>query len=250
MIHHTAVVILAAGLGTRMKSSRAKVLHEILGRPMILYVLEAAERIAGDNVVVVIGNQADRVREAVSPFYRASFALQREQLGTGHAVQCALPSIPGQTEHVLILCGDVPMIRYETIRWLVEDHTAKRRDVSLLTVDMEEPSGYGRVVFDENGTVHRIVEQADATDTEKTIRTVNTGIYCVRKSFLSDALTLLDRDNQQGELYLTDIVRIGHEKGKEVGALISSHFEEFIGINTQEDLQKVSILMGARGKSA
>ena len=125
---------------------------------------------------VVIGNQADKVKEVVSGRYRVQFAFQKDQLGTGHAVQCAIPSIPDHVEEVLILCGDVPMVRPETLQWLVEDHVAYQRDVSVLSVDMDDPGGYGRVVYDDNGKVRAIVEQADATEDEKKIRTINTGI--------------------------------------------------------------------------
>ncbi len=250
MKHNIAAVILAAGLGTRMKSGRAKVLHEILGIPMVFYVLDAAQRISGDDIVLVIGNQAEKVKEMVTPRYQVYYALQAEQLGTGHAVQCAVPSIRDHVENVLILCGDVPLVRHETLQWLVEDHMSAKRDVSILAVDMEDPSGYGRVVFDETGAVRGIVEQADATDEQKAIRTINTGIYCVRKPFLTRVLALLDTNNQQGELYLTDIIRIGHEKGRKIGALVSRNVEEFIGVNTREDLRKVTAIMGGAGKSS
>ncbi len=249
MENKIAVVILAAGLGTRMKSGRAKVLHEILGVPMVFYVLETAERISGNDIVVVVGNQADKVKETVTARFRVYFALQEEQLGTGHAVQCAIPFIPKHVEDVLILCGDVPLVRPETLQRLVEGHADAQRDVSVLSVDMEDPKGYGRVIYDENGNVSDIVEQADATEEQKKIRSVNSGIYCVKKSFLSEALNLLDTDNQQGEFYLTDIVRIGYEHGRKIGTLASSNFEEFIGVNSQEDLQKVTSILSHKGKA-
>jgi UDP-N-acetylglucosamine diphosphorylase/glucosamine-1-phosphate N-acetyltransferase len=250
MNRNIAAIILAAGLGTRMKSGRAKVLHEILDVPMIFYVLETARQISGENIVVVIGNQAEKVKEVVTSRYPVRFALQEKQLGTGHAVQCALPSLPDDSEAVVILCGDVPLVRAETIQGLITDHKKANRDVTVLSVEMADPTGYGRVVHDRNGGVCAIVEQADATEEQKKIRTVNTGIYCVKAAFLSEALRLLDTNNEQGELYLTDIIRIGHEHGREVGAVVSSDFEEFIGINTQEDLQKVEAILANRGKSS
>jgi len=189
-----AVIILAAGLGTRMKSDKAKVLHEILGKAMVLYVVKTAKKVAGNNVILVIGNQAEKVREIVSEEYEAVFALQKEQLGTGHAVSCALPSLTGQIEHVLILCGDVPLIRANTLTRFTDDHLTAKRDISLLAVRIDDPAGYGRILTDENMNLTGIVEEADATEEQKKIKTINTGIYCVRKQFLTDVL----QKNQTG----------------------------------------------------
>jgi UDP-N-acetylglucosamine diphosphorylase/glucosamine-1-phosphate N-acetyltransferase len=250
MKDNIAVVILAAGLGTRMKSGRAKVLHEIHGAPMIFYVLEAATRIPCNDIVVVVGNQADTVKMVVSDRYKVCFALQEKQLGTGHAVQCAIPYIPEHVEEVLILCGDVPLVRSKTLKWLVEGHVDAGRDVTVLSVEMDDPNGYGRVVRNDKGRVCGIVEQVDATEEQKKIRDVNTGIYCVKKSFLLEALNLLDTDNQQSELYLTDIIRIGYERSREIGSMASSTIEEFLGVNTQEDLRRVSSIISRQGKSS
>ena len=139
-----AVIILAAGLGTRMKSNKAKVLHEILGKPMVMYVVEVAKKIAGDNVVLVVGNQAEKVRKVVSEQTNVLFALQEEQLGTGHAVLCAIPQIPSHVREVVILCGDVPLLTEKTLTGLFEDHVKAQRDISLLAVEIENPTGYGR----------------------------------------------------------------------------------------------------------
>ncbi len=150
MINKVAVIILAAGMGTRMKSDKAKVLHEITDQPMISYVVETAKKIAGDSVIVVVGHQAQEVQGCLSGFDGLIFAHQDKQLGTGHAVQCALTHIPAPCEEVVILCGDVPLIRSETIFDLVEDHLENTRDISLLAVELDNPFGYGRVVLDEN----------------------------------------------------------------------------------------------------
>lgn len=243
MKRNIAAVILAAGLGTRMRSDRAKVLHEIHGIPMVYYVIETARRVIGDDIVLVVGNQANTVKEVVSSKYQVRFALQEKQLGTGHAVQCAIPALPEKTNSVIILCGDVPLIRPETLQGLMAEHEARHSDVTVLAVDMENPDGYGRIVYDKQGNICGIVEQADATEAQRAIRTINTGIYCVQKGFLVNALALLDKDNQQGELYLTDIVRIAHVQGRRIGAMVSNSAEEFIGVNTQEDLQKVTLIM-------
>ena len=157
MNNKIAVIILAAGMGTRMKSDKAKVLHEITDRPMIEYVVEAAGSVAGANVIVVIGHQASKVRECLAGVNDLIFAHQDKQLGTAHAVLCALPHIPDHCEEVVILCGDVPLIQSETIINLVEDHLDNARDISLLAVELDNPHGYGRVVLDASRAVTGII---------------------------------------------------------------------------------------------
>jgi len=241
-----AIVILAAGLGKRMKSGKAKVLHEILGKPMIMYVVETANRIAGNNVVLVIGNQADKVRKMVSESAEVIFALQKDQLGTGHAVSCALPYLPDNTQEVVVLCGDVPLLTFETVMRLIKDHVKAKRDISLLAVEIDNPKGYGRVLFDKNRNVSGIVEEADASAEQKKIKTINTGIYCIKKEFLFDSLQKVKSDNVQGEFYLTDIVKIGYREGKVVGVIIGGDCEETIGVNNRHDLMTVENIMRNR----
>lgn len=241
-----AIVILAAGLGKRMKSGKAKVLHEILGKPMIMYVVETANRIAGNNVVLVIGNQADKVREMVSESAEVIFALQKDQLGTGHAVSCALPYLPDNTQEVVVLCGDVPLLTFETVMRLIKDHVKAKRDISLLAVEIDNPKGYGRVLFDKNRNVSGIVEEADASAEQKRIKTINTGIYCIKKEFLFDSLQKVKSDNVQGEFYLTDIVKIGYREGKVVGVIIGGDGEETMGVNNRHDLMTVENIMRNR----
>ena len=238
-----AVVILAAGQGTRMKSNKAKVLHEIAGRPMILYVTEAAQKIAGKNVIVVIGHQAPEVREIISESAQLHFAYQEEQLGTAHAVQCSVPHIPDGCDEVVILCGDVPLIRTETITGLVEDHLSAERDISLLAVELENPYGYGRVLIDEKRQVFGIIEEADATAAQKQIKLINAGIYCINKAFLLQALPKIRTNNVQSELYLTDIMGIGHSEKKKIGVMIGTDPSEVIGINTVQELTRVETIM-------
>jgi UDP-N-acetylglucosamine diphosphorylase/glucosamine-1-phosphate N-acetyltransferase len=241
-----SVIILAAGLGTRMKSSKAKVLHEIFGVPMITHVVRTAKKIAGDNVVLVIGNQAEQVRKVVSGSGKLRFALQKKQLGTGHAVLCAIPCLPEYIEQIVVLSGDVPLISADTILHLLDDHINASRDVSLLAVEVKEPKGYGRVILDENRNLIGIVEESDATCQQKLIKLINTGIYCVKKDFLTEALHQVKADNAQGEYYLTDIIGIAYKERKKVGALIGSDPEEVIGVNTREDLLAVERVMRAR----
>ncbi|MFZ0133709.1 MAG: NTP transferase domain-containing protein [Desulfobacterales bacterium] len=238
-----AVVILAAGLGTRMKSDKAKVLHEVCGRPMILYVVDTAAKVAGDNVILVVGHQAQRVQEVVSRSARVRYALQERQLGTGHAVRCALADVPSECRQVLILCGDVPLIEELTVRRLIADHCAYRRDVTVLAMELENPKGYGRIIRNDAGQVVAIVEEADASEDQRTIRIVNTGVYCVAKSFLTRALNEIDTDNAQHELYLTDIVGVGHRDTGRVGVMVADNALEFRGINSRDDLLAVESLM-------
>jgi UDP-N-acetylglucosamine diphosphorylase/glucosamine-1-phosphate N-acetyltransferase len=241
-----AVVILAAGLGKRMKSNRAKVLHEVLGKPMVVYVVEAATPIAGKAVVVVVGNQAEDVRRVVACRAEVMFALQDEQLGTGHAVKCALPHLPSMCENVMVLCGDVPLITTATLKTLATEHIQSKRDITLLAVDLDHPHGYGRILLSSDGHVSGIVEEADASQEQKAIRTINSGIYCINRLFLEEALPRLTNANAQGEYYLTDIVRIGYESGRNVGAAWAPYPNEILGVNTPQDLARVEEILEKR----
>jgi UDP-N-acetylglucosamine diphosphorylase/glucosamine-1-phosphate N-acetyltransferase len=246
MISTLGIVILAAGLGTRMKSEKAKVLHSILGRPMIAYVVETAASIAGQSVVVVVGYQAEQVKKAVSYTAEALFALQEQQLGTGHAVLCAMPSLPEQVEQVVILCGDVPLIQAATIENIVSEHIVNRRDLTLLAVSKEDPTGYGRLVFNDAGDLAAIVEEADADAIQKSIKIINTGIYVIRREFLEFALPRLGSGNNQNEIYLTDIIGLGYQEKRSLGVVIGQDSNEIIGVNSQAELQIVEQLMERR----
>ena len=245
---NVAVIILAAGKGTRMKSGKAKVLHKILGKPMVMYVVETAKRVAGNNVILVLGNQADKVREIVSEKENDEliYAIQKDQLGTGHAVLCALPYIPEHIEDVVILCGDVPLLSSDTVIRLIDDHSKAKRDISLLAVEVDNPTGYGRVILDEDLHVSKIIEEADTTDEQKRIKTINAGIYCVKKEFLLNSLWKIKSDNAQSKLYFTDIVEIGYKKKKVVGLLAGRDYEEIIGVNSYEDLMTAEAIMHKR----
>ncbi|MFZ1986428.1 MAG: NTP transferase domain-containing protein [Desulfatitalea sp.] len=240
------VVILAAGLGTRMKSDKAKVLHKICGRPMIDYVVRTAIEVAGSNIVVVVGHQAEQVKQAVGRVGKALFANQEKQLGTGHAVLCALPFIPAAVDQVVVLCGDVPLIRTTTIAALTADHDLHQRDVSLLAVSVENPKGYGRVIFDAQGQLTSIVEEKDADAAQKLIKNINSGIYVVKRQFLQQALPQLRSDNAQNEIYLTDIVDFGYRQNRRIGAVTGSDSNEIIGVNSRDELQIAEKLMKLR----
>jgi len=238
-----AIVILAAGLGTRMKSNKAKVLHPILGRPMISYVVDTARAVAGDNVVLVVGHQAEEVRGIVAKGADVKFAFQEEQLGTGHAVMCALPALPDRARHVVILCGDVPLLKSETLQQFVSDHFFHQRTLSVLAMQLENPMGYGRIVLDGTGSVMGIVEEADATPVQKAIQLVNTGIYCINRRFLTTALKKIKSDNAQGEYYLTDIVSVAYDARLNIGVTVGHNRDEFTGINNRDQLEAVENMM-------
>jgi bifunctional UDP-N-acetylglucosamine pyrophosphorylase/glucosamine-1-phosphate N-acetyltransferase len=204
--------VLAAGLGTRMKSARAKVLHHLAGKPLIAYPLEALRRAGIDPVVMVVGYQADAVRAACAP-YDVRFATQREQKGTGDAARAALPALRGFVGDVLLVHGDLPLLGAETFRRLIAAHQAAGAAVSLLTETVEVPADFGRIVRDEAGRVSEIVEYCDATEVERAIREINVGVYCADTGFLSRALQQLQPTNAQGELYLTDIIALARAEG-------------------------------------
>ncbi|MFH1147281.1 MAG: NTP transferase domain-containing protein [Pseudomonadota bacterium] len=233
------IVILAAGKGTRMKSSRAKVLHDVAGRPMLAYVLDTAESAGADEIVVVVGYQGDAVRTAFQE-RNVRFVWQREQLGTAHAVMSAREAVAGYKGNIVILCGDVPLLRPETLRGLVDRCKAEDASVAVLTAVVDDPEHYGRIIKDESGNVLRIVEEMDATAEERAIREVNTGIYCVKCEVLTAALERVRRDNAQREYYLTDIVELAREAGERAIGVVAGSAEEVIGINSREDLAEAS----------
>ncbi len=231
-----AVIILAAGLGTRMKSDKAKVLHEILGKPMVLYVVETASEVVNKEIILVIGYQANKVREIVSKKHEVLYAFQNEQLGTGHAVMCALKHVPGYIEHVVILCGDVPLITKDTLTKLIANHIELKRDITLLAVEIDNPSGYGRIILDQDDKVLKIVEEADTTDEQKKIKMINSGIYCVKRRKLNDLTGEIRSDNAQKEFYLTDIIEIGRGENCNIGIMAGNRPEEIVGVNNLDDL--------------
>ncbi|MBN1365711.1 MAG: NTP transferase domain-containing protein [Syntrophaceae bacterium] len=228
-------IILAAGKGTRMKSDLAKVLHILNGKPMLHYSLEAAKEAGAEKIVAVIGHQADIVREKFADS-GCIFVEQNPQLGTGHAVLQAKGVLSNYRGLTVILCGDVPLLKPTTIEFLVDNHVASRAVVSVLTTIPPLPHAYGRIVKDKKGDVLKIVEYKDATNEEKKIGEINTGIYCVNTKFLSLALGKITNNNKQKEYYLTDIVEIACREGRKVKSFIASDYVEVMGINTLEEL--------------
>jgi bifunctional UDP-N-acetylglucosamine pyrophosphorylase/glucosamine-1-phosphate N-acetyltransferase len=240
-----AAVVLAAGLGTRMRSERAKVLHELGGRPLLRYPLAALATLDPKRVVLVVGHQAEAVAEAAraAGLTGLQSVLQAEQHGTGHAVRCAAPALADFRGDVVILYGDVPMIRPATLEALMRTHRTERADLTLLTVRFPDPTGYGRIVRGGDGRVRGIVEQRDATPAQRAITEINPGFYCIRAEVLFPMLRRLRANNAQGELYLTDLVGMAAGDGLRVASLESDSPEEVAGINTRVELARMEALV-------
>lgn len=241
-----AAVILAAGKGTRMKSELVKVLHEAGGSPLIAWPVSAARDAGASKIALVVGHQAESVRDHFRNDETVLFAIQEEQLGTGHAVACASGALSGFSGTVLILCGDVPLIRPETLRAMLVQHRSRKAVLTVLTTCMDNPFGYGRVIKREGGMVIRIVEEKDASHEEKEIREINSGIYCVEAGFLFDAVSALSNDNNQGEYYLTDIVTQAANRNLISLAFQVNDPDEVMGVNDRVQLAAAGRLLRAR----
>ena len=221
-----AALILAAGEGTRMRSAVPKVLHPIGGRGLLGHAVHAVAELDPEHLVVVLGHGGDQVREAVTALgdelaRPVTVAVQEQQLGTGHAVRCGLDALPpGITGPVLVTYGDVPLLDADTLATLLAEHTTSGAAVTLLTTELADPTGYGRVLRETDGTVTRIVEQNDATAEQRAIREINSGVYAFDGAFLHEGLGRLSTSNNQGELYLTDVIAIAHDDGAEVRGVI------------------------------
>jgi bifunctional UDP-N-acetylglucosamine pyrophosphorylase/glucosamine-1-phosphate N-acetyltransferase len=240
------ILVLAAGLGTRMKSRQAKVLHQLGGRPLIVHVCRAAASLKPRMIYVVIGHQADEVKAAVESEFggaQVKFVNQLEQRGTGDAVTAAKDVLAKADSTILILSGDVPMVRAETLGKLIQQHAADNSPCTMLTVRLENPAGYGRVVRDEAGHFAKIVEHKDATEDERQIREVNAGIYCFESQNLFTALASVKPVNKQGEYYLTDVPRILRDGGHNVGIYQHADAREVSGVNTRAELAEFENLL-------
>jgi bifunctional UDP-N-acetylglucosamine pyrophosphorylase/glucosamine-1-phosphate N-acetyltransferase len=228
-------LILAAGLGTRMKSTKAKVLHEVLFKPMLIHVLDTVKSLNLDHTYVIVGHQRQKVAALVAG-YRADCIPQEEQLGTGHAVLCAEKELSRTGGTVLILSGDVPLVKSDSLRAMLADHRENKPALTLMATTLEDPTNYGRIVRNSSGGLLEIVEEKDATDRQKKIREINAGIYCAEVSFLFGALKKVGSNNKQGEIYLTDIVKIAIEMGLQVGIFSGAGSEEVLGVNSRAEL--------------
>ena len=227
-------VILAAGKGTRMKSDKAKVLHELFFKPMLHHVLDTVQQAGIDEVAIIVGHQKKQVLESLNG-YTFSPVFQEEQLGTGHAVLCAEAACQN-AELVMILCGDTPLIRPETLQEMINLHLDSGARLTLMTTLLDEPFGYGRIICNPDGDVLEIVEQKDATPQQRNIKEINAGIYLVDAKFLFPALKQIGTDNSQGEVYLTDIVAIAVGRGHRVQKFTHSPAIDVLGVNSRVEL--------------
>lgn len=246
-MEHSSVVglVLAAGKGTRMKSERPKVLHEAFFSPMIHHVLDALQPLSLEKNIVVTGHQRQLVEESLRA-YSLSFVHQAKQLGTGHAVLACEEELCSHKGSVLIVCGDTPLIRTETLRQLLHSHIESASLITVMTTNVAEPDNYGRIVCDERGNIVKIVEEKDATPAQKKIKEINAGIYCVEVRFLFDALRRVGTDNMQGEVYLTDIVAIAADDGAQVHKFCCADNEEVLGVNSRRELAQAHAVLQRR----
>ncbi|MGL5821958.1 MAG: bifunctional UDP-N-acetylglucosamine diphosphorylase/glucosamine-1-phosphate N-acetyltransferase GlmU [Sarcina sp.] len=236
-------IILAAGQGTRIKSKLPKVLHKACGKEMVNHVIDTMRAADLDEVNVIIGKGADLVKERTAS-RNVSYSLQAEQLGTGHAVMCTKDFLKGKSGVVAIFTGDAPLIQEETVKNLIETHINEKNFATLLTSVIENPTGYGRIIR-ENDSVDRIVEHKDCSDEELLVNEINAGMYCFDIESLLESLDKLSNDNAQGEYYLTDVIGILKSEGKKVGAMITD-FEETIGVNSRGELSIVESILRNR----
>ncbi len=240
-----ATIILAAGLGKRMKSGLAKVLHPVAGRPMFLYPVSVAEEIFSGKIIAVVGHQADRVKEALAG-RNVEIAVQVRQDGTADAVRTGMDSLKDYIGTVVILCGDVPLITPETVRGLLAAHEKEAASLTVLTTEVDDPSGYGRIVRSPDGSIARIVEDRDADNSIKQIREVNTGIYAFDSALLSSVIYEIRSENSQKEFYLTDSIEVGLRKGLKVSAYKTNDSQEVMGINSRVELARAEGIMRMR----
>jgi bifunctional UDP-N-acetylglucosamine pyrophosphorylase/glucosamine-1-phosphate N-acetyltransferase len=242
-----AAVVLCAGKGTRMKSALPKVLHLACGRPLCAWSLDAALRLGGKPVVAVVGHGAEEVQVRLAALYgeRVATALQADQRGTGHAVQMALPELEGFQGTVVLLYGDTPLLKAETLHALVAARVEAKAPLAVITTRLPDPTGYGRIVRDDKGALARVVEQKDATKAEQAIDEVNVGVYAVEAAFLRTALAQLTPNNAAGELYLTDIVGIARAAGQQISTL-EIPLEETLGVNDRVQLAEASRILRRR----
>ena len=237
-------IILAAGKGTRMKSSHPKVLHQVCGKAMVRHVLDAAEAAGSKRNIIVVGFGADEVRAELGN--AAEVVVQAEQLGTGHAVLQAEPLLRDERGTVMVLCGDTPLLTGALVKRLYEEHEKSGAKATVLTAVMPDATGYGRVIRTAAGDVEKIVEHKDATEEERAVQEVNSGIYCFEKEALFSALKNVGCDNAQGEYYLPDVLSILRERGEKIWAVAADDYEETLGVNSRLHLAQAEKILRRR----
>ena len=241
----TGAIILAAGEGKRMKSNIAKVLHEIDGKPMVEYVIEAARSVNPTKIVLIVGNRMDQV---IARLQKSGviFAIQDKQNGTADAVKCAQLPFSYFEGELFVLCGDMPLVRGETLQKMLDFHREKGSSATVMTGILDDPAQYGRIVRDTEGEFARIVEYADGDENIRAIKEVNSGTYVFDSAELWPALEKISSDNAQEEFYLTDVMTVLKDKGKTVAAWIVEDSSELLGVNTPEQLKMAETALKTR----
>ncbi|MES1042041.1 bifunctional UDP-N-acetylglucosamine diphosphorylase/glucosamine-1-phosphate N-acetyltransferase GlmU [Peribacillus simplex] len=237
-------IILAAGQGTRMKSKLYKVLHPVCGKPMVQHVIDQVNQLQIEDIVTVIGHGAEKVQEQLGD--SCKYALQEQQLGTAHAVMQAESVLSAKSGTTLVICGDTPLIKAETMKELIALHEQSQAKATILTAYADNPAGYGRVLRGEGGLVEKIVEHKDASDEERYVKEINTGTYCFDNQALFNALKKVSNENVQGEYYLPDVIEILKQEGEVVTAFQSSDFEETLGVNDRVALSQAEQILRKR----
>lgn len=239
----TTAIILAAGQGTRMKSKLPKVLHRVLGKPMVQWVIDCLTAAGVTDKITVLGHGAEQVATVVGE--QTSIVYQTEQLGTGHAVMQGVKDLGAENDCVIVICGDTPLLQADTIKALLAKHNAEKNMVTVLTAQASDPTGYGRIV--RNGAqIEAIVEQKDATEEEKTITEINTGTYCFNQQFMLQYLPTLTTNNAQKEYYLTDLIKIANQNQFPVGGYQLDDFSESLGVNNRVQLAQAEQVLRQR----
>ena len=241
---NTYAIVLAAGQGTRMKSSLYKVLHPVCGKPMVAHVIDHIQQLGTDRIVTIVGHGAEKVEQTLGNV--SEYALQAEQLGTAHAVMQAESVLGDLDGTTIVICGDTPLIRTSTIEELIQHHRNTNAKATILTAFANDPTGYGRIIRGDQGEVLRNVEQKDATVEEQAIQEINTGTYCFDNRALFEALHKVNNDNAQGEYYLPDVLSILREEGAFVGAYATDDFSETLGVNDRVALSQAEETMRLR----
>ena len=237
-----AAVIMAAGKSTRMKSALPKAAHKICGKAMARHIIDACKNVGVENIVCVVGHEAEKVRNALGE--DVAYALQAEQLGTGHAMMQAMPHI--NSNSIVVLPADTPLITPQAIKTLIETHIAESNAATLLTAVLEDASHYGRVVRNVDGSVLSICEAKDADEATLAIKEINTSIYCFDADLLAENLKQLKTDNVQGEYYLTDVIELLNKAGHRVGAVVAENSSDTLGINNRIELAEATAVMHRR----
>lgn len=244
LMGNTYAVILAAGQGTRMKSKLYKVLHPVCGKPMVEHVVNHVQAVGVNRIVTIVGHGAEKVREHLGD--NSEYALQEQQLGTAHAVQQAQSILGDLQGTTIVVCGDTPLIRAETMEALLAYHQDNNAKATILTAVAQDPTGYGRVLRSADGQVAQIVEQKDATKEQQLVTEINTGTYCFDNAALFEALKQVDNNNAQGEYYLPDVIEILQKQDEIVTAYVTPDFAETLGVNDRFALSQAETLMRAR----